>query len=65
MINIYQNGNGPVKKINMSGYASRFPEKGNTTADRAGEIKRNLRIQGIEPWSVPWEGTMIPLHQMR
>ena len=24
-----------------------------------------LRIQGIEPWSVPWEGTMIPLHQMR
>jgi hypothetical protein len=28
--------------------------------------KRNImRIQGIEPWSVPWEGTMIPLHQMR
>ena len=26
---------------------------------------RKLRIQGIEPWSVPWEGTMIPLHQMR
>ena len=24
-----------------------------------------MRIQGIEPWSVPWEGTMIPLHQMR
>ncbi|XP_058773748.1 vascular-related unknown protein 4-like isoform X2 [Vicia villosa] len=20
---------------------------------------------GIEPWSVPWEGAMIPLHQMR
>ena len=24
-----------------------------------------MLIQGIEPWSVPWEGTMIPLHQMR
>ena len=27
--------------------------------------KQDMRIQGIEPWSVPWEGTMIPLHQMR
>ena len=26
---------------------------------------KNLRIRGIEPRSVPWEGTMIPLHQMR
>jgi hypothetical protein len=24
-----------------------------------------MRIRGIEPRSVPWEGTMIPLHQMR
>ena len=29
------------------------------------EKKASVRIQGIEPWSVPWEGTMIPLHQMR
>ena len=28
-------------------------------------ITKCVRIQGIEPWSVPWEGTMIPLHQMR
>jgi hypothetical protein len=27
--------------------------------------RKTMRIQGIEPWSVPWEGTMIPLHQMR
>ena len=26
---------------------------------------QSLRIRGIEPRSVPWEGTMIPLHQMR
>ena len=27
------------------------------------KTKRNeLRIRGIEPRSVPWEGTMIPLH---
>ena len=28
-------------------------------------MEKRVRIQGIEPWSVPWEGTMIPLHQMR
>jgi hypothetical protein len=28
------------------------------------DIKK-MRIRGIEPRSVPWEGTMIPLHQMR
>jgi hypothetical protein len=26
---------------------------------------KKVRIRGIEPRSVPWEGTMIPLHQMR
>jgi hypothetical protein len=29
------------------------------------KAENDVRIQGIEPWSVPWEGTMIPLHQMR
>ncbi len=30
------------------------------------EIKfQILRSRGIEPRSVPWEGTMIPLHQLR
>jgi hypothetical protein len=29
------------------------------------EDQKNMRIRGIEPRSVPWEGTMIPLHQMR
>ena len=24
--------------------------------------EEQLRIRGIEPRSVPWEGTMIPLH---
>ena len=26
---------------------------------------KSLRNRGIEPRSVPWEGTMIPLHQLR
>jgi len=26
---------------------------------------RLVRIRGIEPRAVPWEGTMLPLHQMR
>ena len=29
------------------------------------ESEKEMRIRGIEPRSVPWEGTMIPLHQMR
>lgn len=51
--------NGIPEKIHKS---FRFFEKRKTKM--CGNLKL-LRIQGIEPWSVPWEGTMIPLHQMR
>mgnify|MGYP003702664915 CR=1 FL=1 len=40
-------------------------EQGYHLANIMAKKTERMRIQGIEPWSVPWEGTMIPLHQMR